>query len=85
MESQNGIPRPVVMDTAFTALWIELDTHERILFTLSLHGVHEAFYHRARRRHGLLSYALNLISRLRMIRRRSAAQQRTNANERTPS
>ena len=63
-------------------------THEQILFTLSLHGVHEAFYHRARRRHGLLSYALNLISRLRMIRRRrrrSAAQQRTNANERTPS
>ena len=48
MESPNGIPRPV-MGTAFTALWIELDTHGPIWVTLSLHGVHEAFYHRARR------------------------------------
>ena len=48
MESPNGIPR-LVMDTAFTALWIELDTHDWIWVTLSLHGVHEAFYHRARR------------------------------------
>ena len=36
-----------------------------------------------RRRHGLLSYALNLISRLRMIRRRRLRRSAAQHNERT--